>query len=536
MPSDRPNFLFIITDQQRADHLGCYGNSLLKTPHIDSIATRGRKFENFYVQSAVCQSNRATILTGRTNTQHGVRVNGIPISLNDVCFTHHLKSAGYATALFGKAHFQNFTTQKPPYENTMDRNLTPPPEALTEASRNLRSGPEYEREKNFGQSTDPIADEKAGDYYGFDNFRICTWHGDDVQGHYNQWLEERYPNSDQNRSSVNPLPDERYTAPQARKPRMPEKLYPTNYITEMTLEYLDTHIEQESPEPFFIQCSFNDPHHPFTPPGKYWDMYEPTDIELPVSFYHQPHDQTPILARMHNELENGDPDREWVRPYAVREDEAKQIIALTYGMISYIDDSVGRLLKKLEDLDILDNTVVVFTSDHGDWMGDHGIMQKALLHYQGLIRVPFIWMDPRDTDQGTNTAEIGCSGDIARTILNRAGLGGNMGMMGQNLLPIMFENGSSKRDGVLIEQQSALPLPGQDRPLRVKTFVDTNWRLTYWLGQDWGEFYDLANDPHEIVNLWESQEHEMTRNQLIEKMMLTVFENEDTSPSQVNVG
>ena len=98
-----------MTDQQRADHLSCAGNNLLKTPNIDSLAKRGKRFDKFYVNSGICQTNRATIMTGQSVTQHGVRVNGIPISLDSVCFTHLLEAAGNDTALFGKAHFDGFT-------------------------------------------------------------------------------------------------------------------------------------------------------------------------------------------------------------------------------------------------------------------------------------------------------------------------------------------------------------------------------------------------------------------------------------------
>ena len=120
----------------------------------------------------------------------------------------------------------------------------------------LRSGPEYDRELNFEFSIDPEADELEGDYYGFEKFRVCTWHGDDVQGHYTHWLNERFPDASSNRSSVNPEPDPRYTAPQARKPRMPEQLYPTNYVAEMTLEYLDRYARGAQEKPFLFSAVF----------------------------------------------------------------------------------------------------------------------------------------------------------------------------------------------------------------------------------------------------------------------------------------
>ena len=531
----RPNILFIITDQQRADHLSCAGNPVLKTPYMDLLAERGRRFENFYVNSGICQTNRATIMTGQMLAQHGVRVNGIPISLDSVCYTHLLQAGGYETALFGKAHFQNMTTERPSFRQVA-QDLDLPPKELRDARTRIRSGPEYDRELNFQHSVDPEIDERQGDYYGFERFRVCTWHGDDVQGHYTHWLDERFPDAANNRSSVNPEPDPRYTAPQTRKPRMPEELYPTNYVAEMTLEYLDDYARGGQDKPFFVQCSFPDPHHPFTPPGKYWDMYDPADIELTPSFYHQPHDQTPILARMHQELADGTANREWVRPYAVTEDEAKQIIALTYGMVSFIDDSVGRIVTKLKKHGLDENTVIILTSDHGDWMGDHGLMQKALLHYQGLIRVPFIWLDPDDEAPGQTQHEIGCSQDIPNTILARAGLAPSAGMLGEDLNKIMFDGEGSRRDGVVVEQATSLPLPGRDIPLRVKTYVDHDWRLSYYAGEQWGELYDLKNDPDEIVNLWTSEDHRIIRLELMERMLKNIIHYESGTPLQVMTG
>src|SRR5438270_10919745 len=109
----RPNFLFIITDQHRADHLGCYGNSVLRTPNIDGLAHNGTRFDNFYVATPVCMPNRATLMTGRMPSLHRVRSNGIPLSLAANTFVDALRASGYETALVGKSHLQNFTGRPP---------------------------------------------------------------------------------------------------------------------------------------------------------------------------------------------------------------------------------------------------------------------------------------------------------------------------------------------------------------------------------------------------------------------------------------
>ena len=532
MAGARPNFLFIITDQQRADHLGCYGNPLLRTPHIDAIAARGWRFERFYVATPVCQPNRSTIMTGRMPTMHGTRQNGIPLALDATCFTHLLRHAGYRTGLFGKSHLQNFTGDPPRFQLAFADGLTPPPPDLREATRSLRTGPRYDRELN-AEHNEPQADEREGDFYGFERFRLCTWHGDDVRGHYTRWLNSRLPGAERLRSSVDPQPAPGYAAPQVRWTRIPAELYPTNYVADMTIEYLEERAADPAGAPFFAQCSFPDPHHPFTPPGRYFHMYDPADIRLPDSFHHRPHDQTPMLGRMHEELAQGIADRSWVAPYAVSEQEARQITATTYGMIACIDDAVGRVLAKLESLGLAEDTVVVFTSDHGDWMGDHGIMQKGPLHYQGLIRVPFLWADPHAATRGVRSGDLAGTLDIARSILERAGVAPANGMQGQNLAAIVAGERKSAHDCMIVEQQTSRPYLGMRTQARIRSMTDGRWRMSVWEGLPFGELYNLEDDPHEIVNLWADPGHLDTRRALAERMLWKMIELQDRSPFPV---
>src|SRR5690606_3133375 len=114
------------------------------------------------------------------------------------------------------------------------------------------------------------------------------------------------------------------------------------------------------------------PHHPYTPPGKYWDMYNPDDIPLPASFHAR--DTTELVRSVVRDTMSGITNRHGYTPFAVTERECREIIALTYGMITMIDDCIGSVLKHLQQLGLSDDTIVLFTSDHGDWMGDHGIM------------------------------------------------------------------------------------------------------------------------------------------------------------------
>ncbi len=528
----RPNFLFIITDQQRADHLGCAGNPLLRTPHLDGLAASGWRFSRFHAASPICMPNRASIMTGRMPSLHGVRDNGTPLSTESTTFVEVLRAAGWQTALIGKSHLQNYLGVPPVHARTDPPGLVPPPAALTEAQHHLRTGPAYDMETTRRWREEPDHD-VALPYYGFDFARICTRHGDQVQGHYTRWLLGQDPQGDALRDPKNPIPDPRYVAPQARRTRLPEALYPTTYIADESIAWLERHAAADDAEPFFLQCSFTDPHHPFTPPGRYWDMYDPDDVVLPESFHAQ-HDQIPLLRMIHDELAHGKPDRSFQRPYAVTEREARESIALTYGMVTMIDDAVGRVLQRLDDLGLADDTVVSFTSDHGDWMGDHGLMLKGPIHTRGLVRVPFIWRDPAARQQGQVSDKVASSIDIASTVLARAGLAPYTGLQGCDLGQIMAGSGIG-RDAVMVEQECNTAYlgcdPGVSDPLLVRSLMAGRWRLTLWRDFDWGELYDLDADPHELRNLWSEPESAGAKAQLMEKMARCLIDLQDRSPS-----
>ena len=518
----QPNFLLFITDQHRADHLGCYGNDIVRTPHIDSIAARGVRFDRFHVANPVCMPNRASLMTGRMPSAHGVRHNGIPLAVEDTTFVELLAAAGYRTALLGKSHLQNFTGAPPELGLPEMPGKTPPPDSLNDAVRPRRDGPEYENENQRLWRSDP-AHRVREPFYGFGHTRICTGHGDQVGGHYLHWIHARHDDPDSLRGPQNAIPDNRIEAPQAWRTRMPEALYPTAYVAEMAGEFLEQHWATGGDAPFFAQVSFPDPHHPFTPPGRYWDMYDPEDIPLPASFGAEP---LPPVRALREALARGEAVRDTVFPYAVTEREARQIIALTYGMIGMIDDAIGRVLARLEALGLADDTVVIFTSDHGDYMGDHGLMLKFFLHYQGLIRVPFLWADPASADRGAASRALSGTIDIAPSVLGRAGLQPFNGMQGRDLL----DAAAPVPEGIVVEEDPHRAFLEFGAAHRIRTLVTESWRFTVHDGFDWGELYDLAADPHECVNLWDAPAAAGARAKLTELLMHRLIQLQDRAP------
>ena len=217
------------------------------------------------------------------------------------------------------------------------------------------------------------------------------------------------------------------------------------------------------------------------------------------------------------------------RAFAVEEAEARQAIALTYGMIALVDDMVASILKALATLGFADNTVVVFTSDHGDFMGDHGLLLKGPLHYRSLIRVPLVWRDPEIGRPGRSRA-LASTIDIPETILDRAGLAGPQGAQGISLMSIMRGERETVRDALLIEDETQRAFLGFSRPIRVRTMVTSDSRLSLYGEGEAGEMYETGQDPDEMTNLWDAPSHRSVRAQRVERLARLMLDMGDRSP------
>ena len=532
--TQRPNFLFIITDQQRADHLGCYGNPLVQTPNIDGLAKSGTRFDRFYVATPICMPNRATLMTGRMPSLHGSRHNGIPLPLTATTFVDILRAAGYDTGLIGKCHLQSINDSVPKIGMPeIDPNLVLPPEKLREADKTWPLHGRYDQELPSTWRDEPDF-EPTLPYYGFDHVELTIGHGDKTVGHYERWLKARHPDPASLRGAQNQLPGNDYIAPQAWRTRIPEELYSTSYVAERTIAFLERHAAGGR-KPFFLQCSFPDPHHPFTPPGKYWNMYEPRSISLPPSFHSGERPIPSHLQELYDERALNKANKDGQRTFAVNEREAREAIALTYGMITMIDDAIGRVLSQLKTLGLDSNTVVVFTTDHGDFMGDHQLLLKGSLHYCGLIRVPFIWSDFASERKDLANSALCGTLDLARTILERAGLTGHNGMQGKSLLPAV-EGESTVHDSLVIEEHQRRGYMGFKNNFRARSLITEDFRLTFYEGAEWGELYEFSNDPHELNNLWDDPKSKHLRAELIEKLARKMMELADTSPLATHHG
>lgn len=489
--SGKPNFLFIITDQHRADHTGFGGNPVVRTPHLDAIAKRGMSFDSAYVANSICTPNRCSIITGRMPSKHGAASNGISLDWYANTFVRRLKDAGYVTGLVGKAHLQDWGDLPAPFET---ENLPP--------VRDRSLVYEYPDNWNLHERR---SRHRAGyveypeDYYGFSHVDMVVGHSDCCTGHYQHWLKDKGFDPSDLLGTMTPASPSLATCSswwQVRQPRLPEELYPSRYIAEKSARFLKQQAGKDAP--FFLQVSFPDPHHPFTPPGKYWDMYRPEDMVLPPT-YSDDHKTSTWLARACAKRA-GNPEQP-VMPFGPDEHQLRHALAAQYGMISLIDDCVGDIVKTLAELHLYEDTVIIFTSDHGDMFGDHHIILKGALHYEGCIRVPLVISDPRRPCDQASRSLVG-SIDIAPTVLELAGVTAYEGLQGSSVVPVLENHNAVVHEALLLEDDYPNDMLRTGMPTRMRTAITKEARYTRYLGADMGELFDLEQDPQELTNLF----------------------------------
>lgn len=294
------------------------------------------------------------------------------------------------------------------------------------------------------------------------------------------------------------------------------KNYPTACIAQEAGAFL---AEQAADAPFLLQVSFPDPHHPFTSPGRFADMHDPAEVILPASFEGSlgaRNDLPAVLRRAHDK---GDADPHCFWPRHVDETAMHRILALNDGSITFIDDAVGQIVKQLEQSGLSQDTIIVFMSDHGDDLGDHGTVLKMGLHDQSVVRVRFIWSDPaRSKLRGARALQASAI-DFAPTILARAGLKAPIGMQGVDMF-----GPEGGRPPILIEDPGISVIDDGDAHSAVYSLVDQGWRLSLFEEvHGWGELYDLSADPDELNSLWDEPECAARRAKMVEAMALRLM-------------
>jgi arylsulfatase A-like enzyme len=511
-PTRPPNILCFITDQQRFDHLGCTGNPDVKTPNIDKLAAEGVLFQNSFVANPLCMPARATLFTGRTPRGHGVRTNGIPLRRDIPILPQILSNAGFLTHAAGKLHLT-------PWNASAER----------EWSENYVESPGYW--KRHGLKELPLP------YYGFQSVDSVVGHAFGQAG-YLQWLEKNHPGKSalmkRDKALDTPIED-------IYKMALPEELHYNRWIADRSISFLEKAKTEE--KPFFLWCSFPDPHHPFAPPKPWCDMYDPEKIQFDPARAQDEFDRLPPFYR---QLYDGGAPGPTGMVAGIRgptkrpDDVLRKMVAHTYGLISFVDQEIGRVMEQVDRLGLREDTIIIFMSDHGDMMGDHWMIKKGPFHFNGLVKIPTIWSFPSRFQKGVKTAALASQIDFVPTLLDLCNVDFPEGeeplhplvtkecehpaLPGKSLAPVLCGEKEKVNDEVLIENDEDY------LALKVRSIVTGRYKLTLYGGKEFGELFDLETDPRELNNLWESPEHQQLKQQLVNQLLHAYLRQENVMP------
>ena len=482
----------------RADHMACAGNPVVHTPALDRIAARGTTFPGAHCNNPICMPARASMLTGLLPRDHGLCVNGQSLRRDLPVLPQLLADAGYATHAGGKLHLTPWVPGVEPPDT--DRY----PECLACWQRG-----------DIAVFPEP--------YYGFQSVDFVGGHVSFVYGPYIEWLRSR--GGDPALLTPAYALAKPTGAPSCFKAALPEDLHYNRYIADSAIRLIDGSAAGD--RPFFAWCSFPDPHMPCAPPRPYCDMYDPADVPPPVSRDGELDDLPPVYRRVLSGATrpNGIDNR------GVTEAHWREMIALTYGMVTHVDTEVGRVLDALERAGQADRTVIIFISDHGDMMGDHGLLWKAFYTFRGCIRIPFIVSAPGYPGGRTSPALVS-QVDLLPSVLDLCGVdmpgsdwsaretpyarGSEQALSpypGRSWRGLLEDPAGRIRDSVVIENDD--PTSGY----RVRALVTESHRLSVYPGTGEGELFDLGRDPHELRNLWYDPAHSELRSGLTAQLL-----------------
>jgi len=481
----RPNVLFVITDQQRADHAGFMGNEVVRTPNLDAIAARGTVFESAWVANPVCMPNRSSIMTGRVPSAHGVIFNDRSLDWNANTFVRQLRAAGYRTGLLGKSHLQHGMSRN----SVIDIHAEPAVRSPYE--------PGWDQIEEYERYLDSFDD--PDDFYGFDHIQLAIDHGARLSGHHLRWALDQGGRLEEllvPYSAESPALDRSERWWQLYRPTYSPEFHSTSFVTDRSIAFIDDAVAQD--KPWFAYCSYPDPHHPMAAPGEWYDRHRAADMELPPTINDTMEDGLTHLQRIRTL--SAEQQRHWVASFGAGDhDLVREAIAITYGLIEMVDDSVGRILAAIEGHGQIDNTIVVFTSDHGDMMGDHGLMLKGFMPYRGTHQVPMTIAAP-GYQSGARSSSLASSTDFAPTILELCGLDAYDGIQGRSLIPVLEDEVVTVRDHVLIEDDCPAAVAAGRFTEKIRTLVTPELRYTR---TDRHEelLFDTVADHDETTNL-----------------------------------
>ena len=464
-----------------------YNNPEIKTPNLDRLAARGTIFNRAYTVNPTCTPTRASIITGQYPSQHGAWALGTKLPETVHTVGEDFQEAGYHTALIGKAHFQQLLDH-PDYHS-------------------IESNP---HQQNLGWWR-----EFDGPFYGFESVQLVRNHADEyhVGQHYAIWMEEK--GFDWKKCFCKPVGT---AERQYGTWNIPEEYHYDAWIAEKTNAQLDHYAENN--ESFFLWASFPDPHPPYLIPEPWADMYDPGELTLPELVPGE-HDANPPHFQKTQE-ENPDysiyseedgSGCHGFHSHLASEKKCRKNMAIYYGMVSMMDKYIGKILDKLEESGLAEDTVVVFTTDHGHLFGQHGMTAKGAFLYEDMVKLPFIVSLPGFVPEGRISESMQSIADLAPTFLSIAGLEIPRNMTGIDQKSVWYGEKESVRDHVIVENHH------QPTIINQHSYINERYKITVYQEQGFGELFDLEEDPNEVRNLWDVPEAQTLKGELMQKLI-----------------
>lgn len=490
----RPNILLITTDEQHRQTLGAYGNPVVNTSNIDRLAREGMVFDRAYCANPLCTPSRSSILTGQYPSRHGAWNVGVKLPKDAPTVSGILAEAGYHTAALGKMHFQ-------------------PGEA-----------PKNDVSEECGHYSHNPHDHETwtGPYYGFQEARLTIGHTIERHAHgnhYGKWLAAK--GADTKRYYDDQMPTHRKeTKWEDTLWDLPLEYHNSLWTAEIATDYLKA--RSKDGQPFFAWVSFQDPHDPYRVPNPYHDRYRPQDVLPFVKKEGEMDDKPPHfrkwyygedLSYLRCEEAGGTYGPAGCQLQQCAHDFPESIHriwnACVYGMVDLIDDQVGRIMETLDELGMTEDTLVIFTTDHGDYMGNHWFWFKGPFHYEDVIRVPMVARMPGGIGGGRRIESLASLMDLAPTFLDLAGVDIPDCMDGRTIAPLLNEQAERVRDLCVVQNQAT-------SKFYLESIITDRHKATFYKGEDYGELYDFQEDPNEFVNLFDSPDHREVRESLRE--------------------
>ena len=469
MSDQRPNILWICTDQQRHDTIHALGNTHIRTPNMDRLAAEGVAFTRAYCQCPICTPSRASFLTGLYPSTLHVNRNGNDHFPADVqLITRRLADAGYDCGLAGKLH-------------------------LSAAHGRVEVRPD-------------------------DGYRLFEWSHHPTpedfwpteQHDYQRWLRGQGVDWD---TAYDADTVEGWTERAYSRPGIAAEYHQTTWCANKAIAFM----REQRDGPWLMSVNPFDPHPPFDPPASYLARMDADNMPLPLF---QPEE-------LESQLDFAEIDFQTITPLDPSSYDARRMVAAYYAQIELIDDQLGRMLDALQESGQRENTIVIFTSDHGEMLGDHGLQWKGCRFYEGLVHVPLILSWPGHFREQLRSDALVELTDLVPTLAKAVGIETSPDVQGRSLLPILTGQAAPDRfrDFVRSEYHDALDRPHASH---ANMLFDGRFKLVVYHGHKVGELYDLEHDPHEFVNLWDhpdAQEIKYERmKRLFDAVMLTTDE------------